>query len=424
MSLTENQWSRVAVVGLGYVGLPLAMLLVKKGFTVWGIERDLDKINKLRQGKSYLSDVVDEEIEELVASGRFSPTSDFQSIQNVDACIICVPTPLRDHAYPDLSYLQQAAQDLASHMKPGQLFILESTTYPGTTEEVLVPLLEQRKYKVGRDFYVGYSPERIDPGNKSLALDEIPKVVSGVTEPCRRKVMDLYGKVFKHLVPVSSPKVAEMTKLLENCQRFVNLSFINEMAILCHRMKINIWDVIEAAKTKPYGFTPYYPGPGVGGHCIPVDPLYLSWKAKQFHFEPQFIALAKRINDAMPDYVIHRLASKLSKPLTEARVLVIGLTYKKDVNDLRESMAFMIFERLAEMAAHLDYHDPYVEEVEVGNKVYRSQIIDEKMLGRYDSVLILTDHSHVDYQLLKEKAPLILDTRGVYKKASPHIELL
>lgn len=424
MNLAQNQWSRIAVVGLGYVGLPLAMLFVRKGFQVYGLDVDGDKINKLHQGQSYLSDVGHEEIEELVTSGRFVATTDFKRVEEVEACIICVPTPLRDDARPDLSYLQQAAHDLAVHMRPGQLFILESTTYPGTTEEVLLPLLARKKYKVGSDFYLGYSPERIDPGNKSIPLDEIPKVVSGVTERCREKIIDLYGKVFRRLVPVSSPKVAEMTKILENCQRFVNLSFINEMAMLCHKMKINIWDVIEAAKTKPYGFTPYYPGPGVGGHCIPVDPLYLAWKAEQFQFETQFIALAKKINDAMPDYVIQRLAQRLAKPLAEARILVIGLTYKKDVNDLRESRAFVIFERLAETVGHLAYHDPLVAEVEARGKVYRSVPLDEGELSRFDGVLILTDHSPIDYQLLKEKAPFILDTRGVFKEWAAHIELL
>jgi UDP-N-acetyl-D-glucosamine dehydrogenase len=401
------------------------MLFVSKGFQVYGIDRDIDKIHKLRQGKSYLSDVEDREIAALVNSGQFTCTDNFQTIKNVNTCIICVPTPLRDHRYPDLSYLQSAVHDLVPYMRPGQLFVLESTTFPGTTEEVLLPLLEQdQKFQVGKDFYLGYSPERIDPGNKTIKLENIPKVVSGMTEQCREKVIDLYGKVFQTLVPVSSPKVAEMTKILENCQRFVNISFINEMTMLCHKMNINIWDVIEAAKTKPYGFTAYYPGPGVGGHCIPVDPLYLLWKAKQFQFDTEFITLAKKVNDAMPDYVIQRLTQLLTKPLSEARVLVIGLTYKKDVNDLRESTALTIFETLAETVKHLDYHDQYLDRVQVGDQVYQSKPLDADRLNQYDCVLILTDHSKINYKLLVEKAPLIFDTRGVFKGSFTNVKPL
>lgn len=423
-SLDENNLDRIAVIGLGYVGLPLAMLFVNKGFYVYGIDKDLDKIDKLRQGKSYLSDLADNQVQTLIDSGRFFGTDDYQTIEKVKAVILCVPTPLRDHRHPDLSYLQSAVQHLVPYMRRGQLFVLESTTFPGTTEEVLLPLLNQnKKWKVGEDFYVGYSPERIDPGNKAFALDEIPKVISGVTDMCRQKVMDLYGKAFRTLVPVSSPKVAEMTKILENCQRFVNISFINEMAILCHKMKINIWDVIEAAKTKPYGFIPYYPGPGVGGHCIPVDPLYLLWKAKQYHTDLQFITLAKQVNDGMPAYIIERLNQLLDMPLSHARLLAVGLTYKKDVNDLRESMPLMIFEQLAKLTPYLDYHDPYQDQVHVDGKVYRSKPIDES-LKQYDCVLILTDHSAIDYQRLVKHAPLIFDTRGVIKGSYNHVETL
>lgn len=418
----ENE-TKVAIVGLGYVGLPLAMLFVAKGVWVRGIDIDRKKIELLLQGISYLTDITDEAVQQLVHSGRFAPTSHYDAVSDVDAVILCVPTPLRDHAYPDLSYIQAAAAAIVPYLKPGQLIVLESSTYPGTTEEVLRPILEQGARQAGVDFYLGYSPERIDPGNKDVPLESIPKVVSGLTEKCLQKLTLLYGQVFDHLVPVTSPRAAEMTKLLENCQRFVNISFINEIAMICEKMGIDVWEVIEAAKTKPYGFTPYYPGPGIGGHCIPVDPLYLQWKAKQYEVETKFIELATLINNQMQDYIIERIAKHLpaGKTLVDSRLLLIGITYKRDVNDVRESTPLGIFRKLLAMGANVSYHDPLVAQIVHEGQVYKSVHLTRETLKQADCVVLLTDHSQLPYELLVAYAPLVFDTRGAIKQLHPHV---
>ncbi|WP_126426059.1 nucleotide sugar dehydrogenase [Brevibacillus marinus] len=418
----ENE-TKVGIVGLGYVGLPLAMLFVAKGVQVRGIDIDRKKIESLRQGTSYLTDITDEEVRQLVSSGRFEPTSQYDAVSDVDAVIFCVPTPLRDHAYPDLSYIQSAASAIVPYMKPGQLIILESSTFPGTTEEVLRPILENGGKQAGVDFYLGYSPERIDPGNKEVRLETIPKVVSGVTEACLRQLARLYGRVFTNLVPVSSPRAAEMTKLLENCQRFVNISFINEIAMICEKMGIDVWEVIEAAKTKPYGFTPYYPGPGIGGHCIPVDPLYLQWKAKQYQLETKFIELAKVINDQMQDYIVERISKHLpaGKTLANSRLLLIGITYKRDVNDVRESTPLGIFAKLLARGVDVSYYDPLVPHIAHDGNMYYSVDLTPETLEQADCVVLLTDHSQLPHDLLVAHAPLLFDTRGAIRESHPHV---
>ncbi|WP_255679504.1 nucleotide sugar dehydrogenase [Brevibacillus humidisoli] len=419
----EKAETKVGIVGLGYVGLPLAMLFVSKGVYIRGIDIDKQKIESIRKGMSYLTDITDEEVRQLVASGRFEPTWEYAAVRDVDAVILCVPTPLRDHAYPDLSYIQSAASSIASYMKPGQLIVLESSTFPGTTEEVLQPILEKHGKQAGIDFYLGYSPERIDPGNKDVRLESIPKVVSGITEACLQKLTFLYGQVFDRLVPVTSPRAAEMTKLLENCQRFVNISFVNEIAMVCEAMGIDIWEVIEAAKTKPYGFTPYYPGPGVGGHCIPVDPLYLEWKAKQYQLETKFIHLAKLINDQMQDYVVERISKHLpaTKTLANTRLLLIGITYKRDVNDVRESTPLAIFEKLLAMGVDVSFYDPLVSQFELNGQTYASVDLTADTLKNSDYVVLLTDHTQLPYDLIVTHSPLLFDTRGAIKQSHPHV---
>ncbi|MDQ0207861.1 nucleotide sugar dehydrogenase [Alkalicoccobacillus murimartini] len=413
--------TKVAVIGLGYVGLPLASLFHKSGYDVVGIDVDPRKIKSLDKGESYLSDFTDKEIKKLTSSKRFSYTTDFQSIQTASAIILCVPTPLKDHQYPDLSYLESATHALLPFLKKGQLVVLESSTFPGTTEEVLVPLLQKSGLIIGEDLYIGYSPERIDPGNKDFTLAEIPKVVSGVTDRCREKTVSIYEKAFHKLVPVDSPRIAEMTKILENTQRLVNISFMNEMSQVCHQLGIDIWQVITAASTKPYGFTSYFPGPGIGGHCIPVDPLYLKWKANQENLDTPFIDLAKQVNDAQPSYIVSRLEKALSKEVKNPSILLIGLTYKKDVNDVRESVSIPIMEQIIDRGWSVDYHDPFMEDILVKDKQFKGVQLEPDILANYDAVLILTDHSHIDYNHLVEHSKLIVDTRNCIKGHYPHV---
>lgn len=423
---SENEFSKVAIIGLGYVGLPLAILFIKKGFKVIGIDTDSNKIKSLYENRSYLTDLSDEEIKLLMTSGNFEPTKQFERIKEVNAIILCVPTPLRDHVYPDLSYLQSAVKELSPYIANGALIILESSTYPGTTEEVLMPMLEKEGRKVGKDFYLGFSPERIDPGNKDFKLENIPKVISGVTNICKKKIHHLYSKVFETLVPVSSPKAAELTKLLENSQRFINISFMNEMVKVSHAFGIDIWEVIDAANTKPYGFTAFYPGPGIGGHCIPVDPLYLTWKAKQYNIDTKFIKLSKEINDNTPNYVIDRIIQLIEEKqsLNNSRVLLVGMTYKKDINDMRESSSIAIFEGLISMGINVSYHDPYIPDLSIMEKKFYSVNLSKELLEQSDCVAILADHTDLPYDLIIKHAPLIFDTRNKIKDIYPHIKRL
>ncbi|TSB46079.1 nucleotide sugar dehydrogenase [Alkalicoccobacillus porphyridii] len=410
----------VAVIGLGYVGLPLATLFHENDFNVIGIDVDLNKMESLKKGISYLSDITDADILQLTSSEKFSYSDSFQALVGADAIVLCVPTPLRNHQYPDLSYLESAVKGMLPHLQRDQLIVLESSTFPGTTEEVLVPLVESSGFIVGKDIFLGYSPERIDPGNKDYSLENIPKVISGVTKKCLQKTELIYSKAFRKLVPVGSPRSAEMTKILENTQRLINISFINEMSQLCHQLDIDIWEVIQAASTKPYGFTPYFPGPGIGGHCIPVDPLYLKWKANLLSLETPFIDLAKKVNDNQPNYIISRTTSIL-KDKEHPNILLVGLTYKKDVNDVRESVSIPIFEKMIEKGWDVQYTDPFIKEYVVKGKKYQSINMTEEKISEFDVILILTDHSMMNYDDLIQHSKQILDTRNCIKETYKNV---
>lgn len=423
-SKIEQRQARVAIIGLGYVGLPLALLYSEQRFSVTGFDIDARKVSTLTAGGSYIFRITVPEIQRARNQG-FSATSDYSQIEQMDAIIICVPTPLNEYHEPDLSYITGTAQSIAPHLQPGQLVVLESTTYPGTTEEVLIPILEQGNKlglkasrggeQNGKSFCVAFSPEREDPGNQTVARRDIPKVVGGLDAQASELAGALYGAIFNRTVPVSSPAVAEMTKLLENIYRCVNIALVNELKLLCLRMGIDIWEVIEAASTKPFGFHPFYPGPGLGGHCIPVDPFYLSWKAKEWDFHTRFIELAGEINTNMPYHVLDSVARALNqhkKALNGSRVLVLGLAYKKDIDDLRESPALTIIELLQKEGAQVSYNDPYFPEVGRGRKYdLRMKCAPLENLGHYDCVLIVTDHSDYDYERIVRESKLVVDTR-------------
>jgi UDP-N-acetyl-D-glucosamine dehydrogenase len=424
-SKIEQRRARVAVIGLGYVGLPLALLYTEQKVPVTGFDIDQRKISTLTQGGSYIFRIPATEIQEARAHG-FEATSDYARITQMDAIIICVPTPLNEYHEPDLSYITDTAKSIAPHLRAGQLVVLESTTYPGTTEEVLIPILEkgnQHGLKAarggpanGQEFYVAFSPEREDPGNQSVARRDIPKVVGGLDAQASELAAGLYGAIFNRVVPVSSPAAAEMTKLLENIYRCVNIALVNELKLLSLRMGLDIWEIIEAAYTKPFGFHPFYPGPGLGGHCIPVDPFYLSWKAKEWDFRTRFIELAGEINSNMPYHVLDSVAKALNrhkKALNGAKVLVLGLAYKKDIDDLRESPALTIIELLQKQGAQVSYNDPYFPTVGKGRKYdLQMKCVPLENLGQYDCVLIVTDHSDYDYARIVREAQLVVDTRN------------
>jgi UDP-N-acetyl-D-glucosamine dehydrogenase len=422
----ELRQARVAVIGLGYVGLPLALLYSEQKFPVTGFDIDQRKVSTLAQGGSYIYRIPATEIQEARARG-FEATADYSRLTEMDAIIICVPTPLNEYHEPDLSYIVNTAQATAPHLRAGQLVVLESTTYPGTTEEVMIPILEKGNKNGlkaartggasnGQEFYVAFSPEREDPGNLTVARRDIPKVVGGLDPQASELAAALYGAIFNHIVPVSSPAVAEMTKLLENIYRCVNIALVNELKLLSLRMGLDIWEVIEAASTKPFGFQPFYPGPGLGGHCIPVDPFYLSWKAKEWDFRTRFIELAGEININMPYHVLASVAKALNqhkKALNGARVLVLGVAYKKDIDDLRESPALTIIELLQKEGAHVSYNDPYFPTVGKGRKYdLQMKCASLENLEQYDCVLIVTDHSDYNYQRIVQEAQLVIDTRN------------
>jgi len=422
----ETRQARVGVIGLGYVGLPLALLYTEQWFRVTGFDIDGQKVAALNSGESYIYRIPPTEIQ-AARSREFSATADFSRLTDMDAIIICVPTPLDEHREPDLSFITNTAKAIAPHLRAGQLVVLESTTYPGTTEEVLVPILEKGNVctlKAARsgtadaagEFFVAFSPEREDPGNQSVARRDIPKVVGGLNTQASELAATLYGAIFNRVVPVSSPAVAEMTKLLENIYRCVNIALVNELKLLSLRMGLDIWEVIEAASTKPFGFQPFYPGPGLGGHCIPVDPYYLSWKAKAWDFQTRFIELAGEINSAMPYHVVSSVSRALSqqgKPLNGARVLVLGVAYKKDIDDLRESPALTIIELLQKDGAQVNYNDPYFPSIGKGRHYeLHMKCVPVEDVDKYDCVLIVTDHSDYDYRWIVQHASLVVDTRN------------
>jgi UDP-N-acetyl-D-glucosamine dehydrogenase len=421
----EQRQARLGIIGLGYVGLPLALLYSEQKFRITGFDIDSRKIETLAKGGSYIYRIAPEEIQAAQANG-FTATSDYAQLTAMDAVIICVPTPLNEYHEPDLSFITNTTHAIAPHLRAGQLVVLESTTYPGTTEEVMVPILEKENrhgLKAARgaalganEFLVAFSPEREDPGNTTVARRDIPKVVGGLNQQASELARAFYGAIFNRTVPVSSPAAAEMTKLLENIYRCVNIALVNELKLLCLRMGIDIWEVIEAASTKPFGFHPFYPGPGLGGHCIPVDPFYLSWKAKECDFRTRFIELAGEINTNMPYHVLASVSGALNshkKAVNGARVLVLGVAYKKDIDDLRESPALTIIELLQKDGAEVSYHDPYFPFIGKGRKYdLQMKCADLKNLGQYDCVVIVTDHSDYDYGRIVEEAQLVVDTRN------------
>lgn len=422
--INERQ-ARIGIIGLGYVGLPLALLYSEQKFKVTGFDIDSRKVTTLASGGSYIYRIAPEEIQAAQQKG-FSATADYSLLEQMDAIIICVPTPLNEYHEPDLSFITDTTHSIAPHLKAGQLVVLESTTYPGTTEEVMIPILEKEnkaRLKAARgeasgsnEFFVAFSPEREDPGNTSVARRDIPKVVGGLNPKATELAQALYGSIFNRTVPVSSPAAAEMTKLLENIYRCVNIALVNELKMLSLRMGIDIWEVIEAASTKPFGFHPFYPGPGLGGHCIPVDPFYLSWKAKEWDFRTRFIELAGEINTNMPYHVLASVSNALNaqkKALNGARVLILGVAYKKDIDDLRESPSLTIIELLQKDGAEVSYNDPYFPVIGKGRKYdLQMKCADLENLGQYDCVVIVTDHSDYDYHRIVKEAKLVVDTRN------------
>ncbi len=418
-SRIKGKRAKVAIIGLGYVGLPLAVEFAKKGVQIIGIDISQEKVHSVNSGKSYILDVSSKEIAKVVKSKKLTATVNFSKLKEADAVIVCVPTPLNRVKEPDLSFILGATEQIAKHLQKGQLIVLESTTYPGTTDEVILKRLSSPRMKVGRDFFLCFSPERIDPGNRNFPVPSIPKVVGGITPKCTRLAALLYGQVFTKVVPVSSARTAEMAKLLENTFRIVNIALVNELATIAGALGVDVWEAIDAARTKPFGYMPFYPGPGVGGHCIGIDPIYLSWKAKTHGFNVRFIDLAREINTNMPHYVVEKtqqeLAKRKGKAINQAKILLMGLTYKRDVEDTRESPAFEIIEELVKLGAKVAYHDPYVPYIQFNHFSAHSKKLTGSEIAKYDMVLIVTDHTSIDYPLILKHAKLILDTRNVMK---------
>lgn len=425
----EDRKARIGVVGLGYVGLPLTIEFVKAGFCVLGLDIDDDKIVKLAKSETYIKHIPAGKLKEINATGRFGATSDFSQSSSCDAVIICVPTPLDHHREPDMSYIVSTAEALAPYVRKGQLFSLESTTYPGTTDEVLLPILERETgLKAGKDFFLAYSPEREDPNNKDFSTSTIPKVVGGFNSDSLTAAKAMYDTIICKTIPVSSAATAEATKLVENIFRSVNIALVNELKVVFTKMGIDIWEVIDAAKTKPFGYMPFYPGPGLGGHCIPIDPFYLTWKAREYDCPTRFIELAGEINTNMPYYVVQQALEAMNQRgivMNGSRILLVGLAYKKNVDDLRESPSFKLWTLLEEKGAIVDYHDPYCPEVPKLReypKYLGRKSVDASKAGEYDAVLIATAHDCMDYQELAKNAKLIIDTRNAVKGSSKTVK--
>nr|WP_286207978.1 nucleotide sugar dehydrogenase [Clostridium caldaquaticum] len=414
----KNRTAKLGVVGLGYVGLPLAVEKAKAGYDVIGFDVQSQKVEMVNEGHNYIGDIVDEDLKEIVNSGKLKATTDFSFVADVDAVSICVPTPLDKYKQPDLSYVVNSSKSIAKYLHRGMLVVLESTTYPGTTEEVLKPILEESGLKCGKDFFLAFSPERVDPGNKQFKTKNTPKVVGGCTSDCTEVAAMLYRSVLESdVMEVSSPAVAEMEKILENTFRNINIALANEMAILCKKMGIDIWEVIEAAKTKPYGFMAFYPGPGLGGHCIPLDPFYLSWKAKEYDYHTRLIETSGEINDYMPEFVVEnamKLLNSHKKPMNGSKVLLLGAAYKNDIDDMRESPTLKVIEHLEKNGAEVIYNDPYIPRFNHNKKEYVSvdwkEVIDDA-----DIVIITTNHSCYEYEEIVERAKLLYDTRNATK---------
>ncbi len=420
--------ARTGVVGLGYVGLPLAVELAKTGYHATGIDVDERKVAAITEGRSYIPDVASADVQALRDAGTLDATTDFSIVAELDTINICVPTPLRKTKDPDMSYIVSAVEAIAKHLHKGMLIVLESTTYPGTTDEVVQPLLEATGLEAGVDFFIAFSPERVDPGNPTFRTHNVPKVVGGLTPACATLAGALYGSAIETIVPVSSTRVAEMVKLLENTFRAVNIGLVNELALMCDRMNIDVWEVVDAARTKPFGFMAFYPGPGLGGHCIPIDPFYLSWKAKQSGFDPRFIELAGHINGGMPHYVVDKVMDALNtrrKAINGSRVLVAGVAYKRNIDDMRESPALDVMHLLEGKGATVEYADPYVPAVHArewsGRRDIKAVQLTHGALKQYDCVVIVTDHTTFDYDAMVAEADLIVDTRNAIKTRHPHV---
>jgi UDP-N-acetyl-D-glucosamine dehydrogenase len=428
MARIQSRRARVGVVGLGYVGLPLAVEFARNGLMCIGIDLDARKVAAIDRGESYIPDVAADDVKALVAKGLLTASADFSAVATLDTINICVPTPLRKTKDPDMSFIVSAVESIAAHLRPGTLVVLESTTYPGTTEEVVQPLLERNGLRAGIDFFLAFSPERVDPGNATYNTRNVPKVVGGTTPECAELARALYGTSIDTVIPVSSPRVAEMVKLLENTFRAVNIGLVNEIALMCDKLGIDVWEVVDAARTKPFGFMPFYPGPGLGGHCIPIDPFYLSWKAKQHGFEPRFIELAGSVNAAMPHATVDKITEALNvgkQSLNGARILVAGIAYKRDIDDMRESPALDVMGLLHQRGARLSYADPFVPTVRArswfGGYDLSAVTMDGATLAQADCVAILTDHRAFDYDAIVANAPLIVDTRNAIKHTHPHV---
>lgn len=413
--------AKIAVIGMGYVGLPLAVEKAKVGFNVIGIERNRQRVEMINEGRNYIGDVKDEELRELVFENKLRATDDYQVLREADIIVICVPTPLSKNRDPDISYIMSATKMIAKHLRKGQLITLESTTYPGTTTEVILPTLEASGLKVGQDFFLAFSPERVDPGNKRFTTKNTSKVVGGVTPICLEIACCFYNKTILHVVPVSSPEVAEMTKVFENTYRAVNIALVNELMFLCDKMGLNVWEVLDAAATKPFGIQIFYPGPGVGGHCIPIDPFYLTWKAREYDFFTRFIEVAGEINIEAHYHTVEkvrRALNNLQKSVCGSQILIMGVAYKKDIDDLRESPALKIIELLYNDRAEVVYHDPYIPEIKATEEfpyALRRVDLSETEIKNADCVLILTDHSQIDYSWVVEHARLVVDARNATK---------
>jgi UDP-N-acetyl-D-glucosamine dehydrogenase len=424
----QSRRARTGVVGLGYVGLPLAVELARAGFHATGIDLDQRKIDQIQEGRSYIPDVSTADVMALKQAGRLDATTDFAVVKDLDTINICVPTPLRKTKDPDMSYIVSAVEAIAKHLHKGMLIVLESTTYPGTTDEVVQPLLEATGLKAGVDFFIAFSPERVDPGNPTFHTHNVPKVVGGLTPDCAMLAGALYGTAIDTIVPVSSTRVAEMVKLLENTFRAVNIGLVNELALMCDKMNIDVWEVVDAAKTKPFGFMAFYPGPGLGGHCIPIDPFYLSWKAKQTGFDPRFIELAGHINGGMPHYVVEKIGDALNtkrKAINGSKILVAGLAYKRDIDDMRESPALDVMGLLHGKGAVVSYADPYVPKLHArdwsGRQDMKAENITRGSIAQYDCVVIVTDHKAFDYDAIVAEADVVVDTRNAIKKRYPNV---
>ena len=416
----DNREITVGVVGLGYVGLPLAVEKAKAGFKTIGFDVQKAKVDLVNAGSNYIGDIVDDDLKHIVESGMLRATNDFSFVRDVDFIAICVPTPLDEHQQPDISYVRSSAEEIAKHMTKGTMVVLESTTYPGTTEELLKPILETSGLKCGEDFYLGFSPERVDPGNKQFKTKNTPKVVGAIGEDAREVIAAMYRAVLEgDVYEVSSPAIAEMEKILENTYRNINIGLANEMAILCNRMGIDYWEVVDAAKTKPYGFQAFYPGPGLGGHCIPLDPYYLSWKAREYGFHTSMIESSMMVNDRMPEYCVERsmaILNRHKKALNGSKVLVLGVAYKNDIDDYRESPAIRVIEKLKEAGADTDFYDPWISEYKDKGQIFHGiEKIDAEIISSYDLIVITAAHTNIDYDMIQKNAVAVFDTRNAMK---------